>query len=69
MCWVWAIVVGLGFYCIQKSYLVYETLCVAFGTIQLRFSLQVKVVVLILLEVKSYHLHKCVITVKQGVNQ
>ena len=36
---------GLGFYCIQKSYLVYETLCVAFGTIQLRFSLQVKVVV------------------------
>ena len=36
----------------------------AFGLIQLRFSLMVKVVVLILLEVKSYHLHKCVITVK-----
>ena len=39
---------GLGFYFINKSYLVYGSLCVAFGSIQLGFGLLVKVGVLFL---------------------
>lgn len=40
---------GLGFYFISKSYLMYESLCVGFGLIQLGFGLLFKVGVLVLL--------------------
>ena len=40
---------GLGFSFINKSYLVYESLCMAFGSSQLGIGLLVKVLILVLL--------------------
>ena len=64
-CWAWAIVAGLGFYFINKSYLVYESLCMSFDSIQLGFFLLFKESPSSIISIS-----KCVIVlIEGGVNQ
>ena len=52
------IIMGLGF-SLGKSYLVYGTLCVGFGSTQLGLSLVVKVRVLVPLREVKVRIYKC----------